>query len=82
MKLLGKSLSFTLKNASKGVDRMRYKPTEDFYDAIEELEKYTEELKEYIENMIEKYEKAKTNKQRERLRNKVEYFLLKLPFDF
>jgi len=52
---------------------------DDFYDDIEEIEKYTEELKQYIENMIEKYEKAKSEASKEKIRKKTHYFLIKLP---
>jgi len=52
-----------------------------FYDDLEELEHYTEELKQYIENMIVKYERAKSEASKEKIRKKVHYLLIRLPFD-
>jgi len=54
---------------------------DNFYDEIEEIEKYTEGLKQYIENMIEKYERAKSEASKERIHKKVHYLLVRLPFD-
>jgi len=54
---------------------------DDFFDDIEEIEKYTEGLKQYIENMIEKYEKAKSEASKEKIRKKVHNLLVRLPFD-
>jgi len=54
---------------------------DDFFDDIEEIEKYTEELKQYIENMIEKYERAKSEASKERIHKKVHFLLTRLPFD-
>ena len=54
---------------------------DDFFDDIEEIEKYTEELKQYIENIIEKYERAKSEASKEKIRKKVHNLLVRLPFD-
>ena len=54
---------------------------DDFFDDIEELEKYTEELKQYIENMIDKYARAKSEASKERIQKKVHNLLVRLPFD-
>ena len=54
---------------------------DDFYDDIEEIEKYTEKLKQYIENIIEKYERAKSEASKEKIRKKAHYLLIRLPFD-
>jgi len=55
---------------------------EGFYEDLEELEHYTEELKQYIENIIEKYERAKSEASKEKIRKKVHNLLVRLPFDF
>ena len=54
---------------------------DDFFDDIEEIEKYKEELKQFIEDMIVKYEKAKSEASKEKIRKKVHYLLIRLPFD-
>jgi len=54
---------------------------DDFFDDIEEIEKYTEELKQYIENMIDKYARAKSEASKERIQKKVHNLLVRLPFD-
>ena len=54
---------------------------DDFYDDIEELEKYTDELEQYIENIIVKYEKAKSKASKEKIQKKVHNLLIRLPFD-
>ena len=54
---------------------------DDFFDDIEEIEKYTEDLKQYIENMIDKYARAKSEASKERIQKKVHNLLVRLPFD-
>jgi len=54
---------------------------DDFFDDIEEIEKYTEELKQYIEDMIDKYARAKSEASKERIQKKVHNLLIRLPFD-
>jgi hypothetical protein len=54
---------------------------DDFFDDIEEIEKYTENLKQYIENMIDKYARAKSEASKERIQKKVHNLLVRLPFD-
>jgi len=54
---------------------------DDFFDDIEEIEKYTEELKQYIEDMIDKYARAKSEASKERIQKKVHNLLVRLPFD-
>jgi len=54
---------------------------DDFFDDIEEIEKYTEDLKQYIENMIDKYARAKSEASKERIQKKVHNLLTRLPFD-
>ena len=54
---------------------------DDFFDDIEEIEKYTEDLKQYIEDMIDKYARAKSEASKERIQKKVHNLLVRLPFD-
>jgi len=54
---------------------------DDFFDDIEEIEKYAEDLKQYIENMIDKYARAKSEASKERIQKKVHNLLVRLPFD-
>jgi len=54
---------------------------DNFFDNIEELEKYAEDLKQYIEDMVYKYEKAKSKASKERIHKKVHNLLVRLPFD-
>ena len=55
---------------------------DDFFDDIEEIEKYTEDLKQYIEDMIDKYARAKSEASKERIQKKVHNLLIRLPFNF